>query len=131
VGERGHQVLPAGTAEAAVRLGLQHAPDLAVLDLDLRNPQINGLGVFAVLKARLPQMIGVVLTGRATVQYAFDSGRIGIARFVEKPIRPEALGQLVDAALQAGTVSLADGTAGGTTAAQPCRPDGAQWPSTK
>ena len=87
----GHAVLPAGTGQAAMELGVRDRPALVLLDLKL--PDSDGLTVFRALRQHVPEIIGVVMTGFGSVPHAVESLKNGVADYVEKPFH---VGMLVE-----------------------------------
>jgi len=79
----------AGTGPEAVRLTRQHAPDVLLLDLKL--PELDGLGVLSQLRAQQASTRVLVLTsaaGPATPGLALQAGAAG---FLYKDVDPDAL----------------------------------------
>jgi DNA-binding NarL/FixJ family response regulator len=79
----------AGTGPEAVRLTRQHAPDVLLLDLKL--PELDGLGVLSELRAEQASTRVLVLTsaaGPATPGLALQAGAAG---FLYKDVDPDAL----------------------------------------
>lgn len=62
-----------------------------VLIADLRLPDINGLSVTRVAKRVSPNLQVIIITGYPTRESSDEATRIGVARFVEKPVAPDTL----------------------------------------
>jgi CheY-like chemotaxis protein len=54
----GHQALRALTPSAAIRLGLEHAPDVLLTDLNLKDRALDGIDVLERLRHAQPHLIG-------------------------------------------------------------------------
>jgi DNA-binding NarL/FixJ family response regulator len=103
----------AGTGPEAVRLTRQHAPDVLLLDLKL--PELDGLGVLSQLQAQQARTRVLVLTsaaGPATPGLALQAGAAG---FLYKDVDPDALVRAIRSVHDGQTV-LAPEAAGLVTA---------------
>jgi len=103
----------AGTGTEAVRLTREHAPDVLLLDLKL--PELDGLGVLSQLRAQQSSTRVLVLTsaaGPATPGLALQAGAAG---FLYKDVDPDALVRAIRSVHDGHTV-LAPEAAGLVTA---------------
>jgi DNA-binding NarL/FixJ family response regulator len=103
----------ASTGPEAVQLTRQHAPDVLLLDLKL--PEIDGLGVLAELAAQQSSTRVLILTsaaGPATPGLALQAGAAG---FLYKDVDPDALVRAIRSVHDGQTV-LAPEAAGLVTA---------------
>jgi len=103
----------AGTGPEAVRLTRQHAPDVLLLDLKL--PELDGLGVLSQLRAQPASTRVLVLTsaaGPAAPRLALQAGAAG---FLYKDVDPDALVRAIRSVHDGHTV-LAPEAAGLVTA---------------
>ena len=106
-------VAEASTGPEAVRLTKQHAPDVLLLDLKL--PELDGLGVLSALAAEQATTRVLVLTsaaGPATPGLALQAGAAG---FLYKDVDPDALVRAIRSVHDGHTV-LAPEAAGLVTA---------------
>ena len=81
---RGLEAHGAGTANAAMELVTQLRPDAAIVDL--RMPGSSGLDLVPELKARVPGMKVVVLTGYGSIATAVEAVRRGAVNYLTKPL---------------------------------------------
>jgi len=105
----------AGDGEAAVRLVLEHAPDVLLLDLKL--PGLDGLGVLSELRAHMSRTRVLVLTsaaGPASPALALQAGAVG---FLYKDVDPDALVRAIRSVHDGHTVLAPE--AAGLVAARP------------
>lgn len=80
----GHTVKTAGGGREAIDLGLRFRPDVLVADWMLKET-IHGLHVVEVLKAVIPQMHAILMTGFATGDLKHQAERARVHQFLEKP----------------------------------------------
>ncbi|MFC5510041.1 sigma-54-dependent transcriptional regulator [Massilia jejuensis] len=72
-------------------------PDVVVLDFHL--PKMNGLEVLAQIRARIPLIKIIMITGNATVEVAVQAMKLGAFDYLPKPIVLGELRLLIDRAL--------------------------------
>jgi two-component system, NtrC family, nitrogen regulation response regulator GlnG len=104
-------VATAETATAGLNLFSQKQPDVVMLDIRL--PDQSGLEVFRRLHDINPKVPVIVMTGHGTTETAIEAMRLGAYEYVVKPLNPEPLRQLIQAAfeisrLMQAPVTLAD-----------------------
>lgn len=80
---RGFQVVVAQDFPAAMRLAAREVPDLAVVDLKLKNG--SGLEVVAHLAGLEPRPKIVVLTGYASIATTVEAIKLGAVQYLAKP----------------------------------------------
>ncbi|HLS28186.1 MAG TPA: response regulator [Opitutales bacterium] len=91
---RGYEVKTAGNGGEALEVATDFEPQFAVFDL--RMPDENGLQVVEKLRAILPDLRIVMLTGYGSIATAVEALRLGAADYLTKP----ADGDQIDRALQ-------------------------------
>jgi DNA-binding NarL/FixJ family response regulator len=99
----------ASDGPAAVRLTLQHAPDVLLLDLKL--PVLDGMGVLSELRARSARTRVLILTSAAGPTGPALALQAGAAGFLYKDVDPDALVRAIRSVHDGHTV-LAPGAAG-------------------
>ena len=103
----GHAVLTAGTGAEGMRLLLEGAPDLVLLDLGL--PDIDGLDVLdAATAVRVPV---IALTARSSVEDRIEGLQRGADDYVTKPFSPKEVVLRVAVVLGRGAPAEAAGPA--------------------
>jgi DNA-binding response OmpR family regulator len=95
----GYDVLGATDGEEALRLALEHAPDLAVLDVMM--PKLDGYEVTTRLRQngatrRMPIILLTARVQEADIARGFE---VGADDYVKKPFSPQELGARVQAIL--------------------------------
>jgi two-component system response regulator YesN len=94
-----HHIIGCASGVEALAHAEVMPPDLIITDI--RMPEIDGLELVRRLKARTPQLAAIVLSGYSEFEYARTSLRLGIADYLLKPVRTDALHQAVTRALEA------------------------------
>lgn len=84
---RGYSVLAAENAEAAMARVREHRPAYAVVDLKLGDE--SGLDLVPDLKATVPAMVVVVLTGYASIATAVTAIKRGADNYLAKPVKAD------------------------------------------
>lgn len=109
VGSWGTAAVSAGTLKDALAL-LGSTIDLVVSDIRL--PDGDGRAVFERALQLDPVPVMVAMSGRATTLEAFELGRLGVHRFVEKPfVTAELESEVIEAAAQHQRAELPGGPA--------------------
>ncbi len=95
-----YNVLIARSGADAISLLEKERGMVDVALVDLRLGEENGLEVLKKLRRIDESMIGVVITGQATVEDAVESLRLGAYDFVQKPITPAQLTAVLERAVK-------------------------------
>jgi FixJ family two-component response regulator len=72
----------------------EKGPFIAILDLQM--PEINGLTLMEMLREQVPQCPVIFLTGRGDVESATHGMKLGAIDFLQKPVEPERLLEVVE-----------------------------------
>jgi PAS domain S-box-containing protein len=97
---RGYRVLEAADGEAALALFERHREDVAIAVLDLSMPGCNGLAALRAMRALVPGLPALVVTGRVEPQLEEPNRPPGVT-VLPKPFRPDELAARLRAALDA------------------------------
>jgi two-component system cell cycle sensor histidine kinase/response regulator CckA len=73
--------------------------DFDILLTDLMMPGMNGIEVFRQAAEIDPHIIGIVMTGHATVQTAIEAMKVGVYDYLLKPFKARSLLPLLDRAI--------------------------------
>jgi CheY-like chemotaxis protein len=98
-GETGYRLRVAGNGREALAEIRRERPDLVILDVMM--PEINGFDVAAVLKND-PDTMDIPIIMLSIVQDRERGFRLGVDRYLTKPIDTEVLFREVDALLEQG-----------------------------
>lgn len=91
----------AGTAYNGVdgmELIRKERPDMLISDICM--PKMDGLSMIAALKSEFPNMEITILTGYRDFDYAQQSIRLGVCRFLLKPSKMDELNEAIGAMLE-------------------------------
>lgn len=67
---------------------------------DIRMPEMTGIELLGQLKARMPRIPAIVITGHGDIPLAVEAMKAGAVDFIEKPFEDEVLLRAVEAALK-------------------------------
>jgi two-component system phosphate regulon response regulator PhoB len=95
----GYDVIQAHDGEEAVRLAVEHMPDLAVLDVMM--PKLDGYEATRFLRGhdQTTDLPVILLTARVQEADVARGVEAGADDYVKKPFSPQELGERVEAAL--------------------------------
>ena len=88
-------------AEDGVRgLAMLERESFDLVILDLKMPGLSGMEVLKKIKEQDTEIVVVVITGYATIEFAVEAMRIGAYDFIPKPFAPERLRVVVERAME-------------------------------
>jgi CheY-like chemotaxis protein len=93
----GHQVLEAADGESGLLSAGEFKPEVAIIDVGL--PGLDGFQVAKVLRADADPAVLIALTGYTQPDALRRARAAGFDEYVTKPIAPDRLSRLIDAAL--------------------------------
>jgi two-component system nitrogen regulation response regulator NtrX len=99
--DEGYAVDEAAAGDDALRQVASAEPDVLLLDL-LMPPGPDGLAVLERVHATHPEVLVVMMSGKATLADAVRATKLGAFQFLEKPLAPEVVLSTVRAALDLG-----------------------------
>ena len=103
--ERGHEVLSASSGvEAAALSDLGKLEDVELLLTDFAMPELDGLGLMALLLRKNPELPVVLLTARGSERLAARAIKEGAFDYLPKPFELDELEAVVARALEAGSL---------------------------
>lgn len=76
------------------------ADDFDLVLMDVRMPEMDGLEALSQIKALDPRIFVVIMTAHSNLQDAVTAIKGGAYDYVEKPVQPEKLAQIVTKALE-------------------------------
>jgi signal transduction histidine kinase/DNA-binding response OmpR family regulator len=104
VAEEGYEVYGSTTASEA--LAKLRESDFDILLTDLKMPVMDGLELFRQAREIDPYIVGIVMTGHATVQTALEAMKGGVYDYLMKPFKAASLLPLLDRAMAMRRLSL-------------------------
>jgi two-component system response regulator NreC len=90
-------VAEADTGRRAVRLSLEHKPEVVLIDISM--PALNGIAVTRQIKTQLPETRVIMLSMHANRRFVAEALRAGAAGFLLKQCADE---ELVNAIISSG-----------------------------
>jgi DNA-binding NtrC family response regulator len=97
--KKGHTVHTFTEEDEAIAYARSNKIDLAILDIKLK--KMSGIEVLKLLKAEIPAMRAIMLTGYPTVETAREAISLGADEYCVKPIDREELEEKVEKVLKA------------------------------
>jgi K+-sensing histidine kinase KdpD len=95
---KGFAVDTAYNAEEALLMIQEKQYNLVILDLHL--PDMNGLEMLSSIKSIQPDILSIILTGYSSVENSVQSLNLGAFAYLEKPVHPERLMEVIDRGLE-------------------------------
>ena len=88
-----YDVLTADDAEKAMVIAEAEKPDLALVDIKL--PKSSGIELTKDLKAKLPDLIIIIMTGYPSLDTAVNALKNGATEYIIKPFRLDELNKII------------------------------------
>ena len=88
-------LLEAETADEALRLTAEEAPDVILLDIRIGDPERSGLDVFQDLRQIDPKCLVIFITGHGTAETAIEAMKLGAYDYLVKPLDAARLSEVV------------------------------------
>jgi two-component system nitrogen regulation response regulator NtrX len=96
--EEGYEVQEASDGDEAIRVWPSVDPDVVLLDIVMpKGP--DGLSVLERIRSLAPELIVVMMSGKATLSDAVRATKLGAFQFLEKPLSPEGVASTLRAAI--------------------------------
>src|SRR5579862_6921090 len=86
-----------GEALAAIQA---RQPTLVILDIWLQRSELDGIGILHRLRAEMPSVPVVMISGHGTIETAVEAIKIGAYDFIEKPFKSDRLLLIVQRAIE-------------------------------
>jgi DNA-binding response OmpR family regulator len=97
--QEGYHVLAAATGHDALDFLRLPPPAIDVVLLDVHLPDVSGIDICARIRERHPKMPVIICTGEATPEEVAQLVRLGVHRYLQKPVYPDELLATVEASL--------------------------------
>src|SRR5687768_18549288 len=90
LGSEGYDVREAPEGAQGVARAIEGEPDVVLLDLMMPG-ELDGIATLARLREKVPDVPGVMMSGRAGLSDAVRATKLGAFHFLEKPLTPEGV----------------------------------------
>src|SRR5260370_26880642 len=97
----GYAAREAGCSGEAVAAIQTRQPTLVILDIWLQGSELDGIAILRQLRAEMPSVPVVMISGHGTIETAVEAIKIGAYDFIEKPFKADRLLLLVARAIEA------------------------------
>ena len=98
--DEGYSTLQAANANEARTMLLAQPPKLAILDIWMRDSDMDGIEMLEWVKSIYPDLPVLMISGHGTIETAVQAIRLGAYDFIEKPFKEARLLMMVDRALE-------------------------------
>jgi two-component system, NtrC family, nitrogen regulation response regulator NtrX len=99
--DEGYATRDAADSTQALRELHARQPTLVVLDIWLQDSELDGIGILKQLRAEMPSVPVVMISGHGTIETAVEAIKIGAYDFIEKPFKSDRLLLVVARAIEA------------------------------
>lgn len=82
----------------------ESVPSAIVLDIWLKDSELDGLGILENVKERYPDVPVIMISGHGNIETAINSIKLGAYDFIEKPFKEEKLVLMVKRSIEAATL---------------------------
>ncbi|MDP4785052.1 MAG: response regulator, partial [Alphaproteobacteria bacterium] len=97
--DEGYATLQAANADEARAALLVQPPKLAILDIWMRDSDMDGIELLEWVKSIYPSLPVLMISGHGTIETAVQAIRLGAYDFIEKPFKETRLLMMVERAL--------------------------------
>ena len=94
--EKGHTVDSCMTGKTGLLAIEQGTYDVILLDMKL--PDIDGMGILKTIREKMPALCVIVMTGYSTMSNAVEAMKLGAADYLAKPFTDDDLIEAVEKA---------------------------------
>src|SRR5690242_2401041 len=99
--DEGYATREAADSEETLAAIHTRQPTLVVLDIWLQNSQFDGIEILHRMRADMPSVPVVMISGHGTIETAVEAIKIGAYDFIEKPFKSDRLLLVVARAIEA------------------------------
>lgn len=104
--QNGYKTLGCTSAKGAVEAMKKYYFDLLLIDLQL--PDSSGIDVLKTALQIDPYSIGIIITGKGTIESAVDAMQAGAFDYLQKPFKFELLSSILERAMKVRELSRSD-----------------------
>ena len=99
--DEGYATREAADSEEALAAIHARQPTLVILDIWLQGSELDGIEILQQLRADMPSVPVVMISGHGTIETAVEAIKIGAYDFIEKPFKTDRLLLVVARAIEA------------------------------
>jgi len=99
--DEGYATREAGDSTGALAELRARQPTLVVLDIWLQDSELDGIEILRQLRAEMPSVPVVMISGHGTIETAVEAIKIGAYDFIEKPFKADRLLLVIARAIEA------------------------------
>src|SRR3954466_5886191 len=99
--DEGYATREAGNSTEAMAAIQARQPTLVILDIWLQGSELDGIGILRRLRAEMPSVPVVMISGHGTIETAVEAIKIGAYDFIEKPFKADRLLLVIARAIEA------------------------------
>jgi two-component system nitrogen regulation response regulator NtrX len=99
--DEGYATREAGDSAEALAAIQTRQPTLVILDIWLQGSELDGIAILRQLRAEMPSVPVVMISGHGTIETAVEAIKIGAYDFIEKPFKADRLLLLIARAIEA------------------------------
>jgi len=99
--DEGYATREAADSVQALAAIQSRQPTLVVLDIWLQGSELDGIEILRLLRAQMPSVPVVMISGHGTIETAVEAIKIGAYDFIEKPFKSDRLLLVVERAIEA------------------------------
>jgi two-component system, NtrC family, nitrogen regulation response regulator NtrX len=99
--DEGYATRDAADSEEALAAIQARQPTLVILDIWLQGSELDGIEILCRLRAEMPSVPVVMISGHGTIETAVEAIKIGAYDFIEKPFKADRLLLVVARAIEA------------------------------
>jgi two-component system, NtrC family, nitrogen regulation response regulator NtrX len=99
--DEGYATREAGNSEETLAAIQARQPTLVILDIWLQGSALDGIEILGRLRAEMPSVPVVMISGHGTIETAVEAIKIGAYDFIEKPFKSDRLLLVVARAIEA------------------------------
>jgi two-component system, NtrC family, nitrogen regulation response regulator NtrX len=99
--DEGYATREAGNSSEALAAMQARQPTLVILDIWLQGSELDGIGILRRLRAEMPSVPVVMISGHGTIETAVEAIKIGAYDFIEKPFKADRLLLVIARAIEA------------------------------
>jgi two-component system nitrogen regulation response regulator NtrX len=99
--DEGYATRDAGNSTEAMAAIQARQPTLVILDIWLQGSELDGIAILRRLRAEMPSVPVVMISGHGTIETAVEAIKIGAYDFIEKPFKADRLLLVIARAIEA------------------------------